>query len=112
MLLWDIDSGRRLAVLAAHRGPVWSLAWSVESAQLASGGADGTLRIWDAAAAIATAAAPPTPGAAALLGGGSCSPLGGPPSALLRTLPTRAAPVQAVRFTRANLLLAAGASHL
>lgn len=35
------------ALLRAHGGPVWALAWSPKGATLASGSADTTIRLWD-----------------------------------------------------------------
>jgi small GTP-binding protein len=46
--LWPA-SGRELAVLEGHKGPVWSVGWSPDGARLLSGGADGTVRLWEAA---------------------------------------------------------------
>jgi transcription initiation factor TFIID subunit 5 len=37
--------------MSAHRGLIHSLAWSAESSVLVSGGADSTVRIWDAKSA-------------------------------------------------------------
>ena len=38
-------------VVTGHRGGVWSVAWSPSGLQLASGGVDGVVRIWDTDAA-------------------------------------------------------------
>ena len=49
IILWDLDSGRRVKTFRGHnRGGIWSISWSVEGSVLVSGGADGTLRVWDA----------------------------------------------------------------
>ncbi|KAF2155173.1 transcription initiation factor TFIID, subunit TAF5 [Myriangium duriaei CBS 260.36] len=46
--VWDLAAGRLAKRLRGHaRCPVWSLDWSVESNVLVSGGADGTVRVWD-----------------------------------------------------------------
>lgn len=48
LIIWDLASGRLVKRMRGHgRGGVWSLAWSVESTVLVSGGADGTVRVWD-----------------------------------------------------------------
>lgn len=50
IILWDLASGRRLKRMRGHaKGGIWSLSWSVESTLLVSGGADGTVRVWDIA---------------------------------------------------------------
>ena len=49
IILWDLETGRRTKTLKGHgRGGIWSLSWSVEGTVLASGGADCTVRVWDA----------------------------------------------------------------
>jgi WD40 repeat protein len=48
--LWEAPSGRFLATLGAHEGPVWGMAISADSRLLASGGADGAVMVWDVAA--------------------------------------------------------------
>jgi WD40 repeat protein len=45
------SSGRPLAVLRGHTGAVWSVALSGDGGLLASGGADGTVRLWPLAGA-------------------------------------------------------------
>ncbi|KAI9829244.1 MAG: hypothetical protein M1819_006424 [Sarea resinae] len=48
IFLWDLASGRRTKRMRGHgKGGIWSLSWSVESTALVSGGADGTVRVWD-----------------------------------------------------------------
>ncbi|KYK57093.1 putative transcription initiation factor TFIID 100Kda [Drechmeria coniospora] len=45
---WDINKGTRIKRSRGHgRGGIWSLSFSVESNVLASGGQDGTVRLWD-----------------------------------------------------------------
>jgi transcription initiation factor TFIID subunit 5 len=48
IFLWDLEKGTRIKRCRGHgRGGIWSLSFSAESTVLVSGGADGTVRIWD-----------------------------------------------------------------
>jgi transcription initiation factor TFIID subunit 5 len=48
IILWDIAKGSMIKRCRGHgKGGIWSLSFSVESTVLCSGGADGTVRIWD-----------------------------------------------------------------
>ncbi|KND91956.1 Transcription initiation factor TFIID subunit 5 [Tolypocladium ophioglossoides CBS 100239] len=48
IFFWDINKGTRIKRSRGHgRGGIWSLGFSVESTVLASGGQDGTVRLWD-----------------------------------------------------------------
>ena len=48
IILWDLATGKELKRCKGHgKGGVWSLSFSVESTVLVSGGADGTVRVWD-----------------------------------------------------------------
>lgn len=50
IFLWDLGPGRLLKRMRGHgKGGIWSLSWSAESTVLVSGGADGTVRVWDIA---------------------------------------------------------------
>ena len=46
--LWRVDSGECL-LLEGHSGPVSQIAWSPDGTTVASGSADNTVRLWDAA---------------------------------------------------------------
>jgi WD40 repeat protein len=47
--LWDPARGSCLATLTSHRGAVWAVAWSPAGQHFASGGADGSVTVWQAA---------------------------------------------------------------
>lgn len=48
IFFWDLSKGTRIKRSRGHgKGGIWSLSFSVESTVLASGGQDGTVRLWD-----------------------------------------------------------------
>ncbi|KAG5996194.1 hypothetical protein E4U52_007134 [Claviceps spartinae] len=48
IFFWDLSKGTRIKRSRGHgRGGIWSLSFSMESTVLASGGQDGTVRLWD-----------------------------------------------------------------
>ncbi|KAL7806638.1 WD40 repeat-like protein [Trichoderma gracile] len=48
IFFWDLIKGTRIKRSRGHgKGGIWSLSFSVESNILASGGQDGTVRLWD-----------------------------------------------------------------
>jgi WD40 repeat protein len=46
--LWDLETGRELAVLAGHRMSVSALAFAANNGRIATGSWDDTVRLWDA----------------------------------------------------------------
>jgi RNA polymerase sigma factor (sigma-70 family) len=47
--LWDVGTGKVLAELKGHTGPVWHAAFAPGGKLVATGGADGIVRLWDPA---------------------------------------------------------------
>ena len=88
--VWRLASGAHLRTLRAHKGPAWCLDFSQENSLLLSAGADASMALWDVAAATSDAAA------------------AGEEPFLLRRLHTKFTALHAARFSRANLVLAAG----
>lgn len=95
IMMWDLGSGQCVTPLMGHTGCVWTLAFSCEGSLLASGSADNTVRIWDVNASSKISRAEEKNTVRRLR--------------LLKTLPTKSTPVYALRFSRRNLLFAAGA---
>jgi len=121
IILWQLANGRLMKRMRGHgRGGVWSLEWSVESTVLVSGGADGTVRVWDVQPNKESQGK--TVGE---LGTGiklDASGVGGSGVAKGKTkkdvivspdqisaFPTKKSPVYKVRFTQMNLVMAGGA---
>jgi transcription initiation factor TFIID subunit 5 len=96
ILMWDLGSGRCVTPLLGHTGCVWTLAFSGEGSLLASGSADNTVRLWDVNASGKTSRTEEKSSGKRRL-------------RLLKTLPTKSTPVYALKFSRRNLLFAAGA---
>lgn len=122
ILLWDLGPGKLLKQLRGHgKGGIWSLSWSVESTVLVSGGADLTVRVWDVnlpAKEGATAksgdgvkpdGAATTTSVTAPAGGAKKKGKGPSVSAdQISAFLTKKTPVQLVRMTNMNLILAGG----
>ncbi|KAL5198211.1 hypothetical protein ABZP36_001723 [Zizania latifolia] len=97
IMLWDLSSGRCVSPLVDHNSCVWSLVYSCEGALLASGSADCTVKLWDVASSTRAFKMDDTKG-------GSTNR-----RRILKALPTKSTPVYTLRFSRRNLLFAAGA---
>lgn len=136
ILLWDLAPGRLLKRMRGHgKGGIWSLSWCVESTVLVSGGADGTVRVWDVfgpgkepgvagkiigEAGAATkidgggaAGAASATATAAATGTGPGSKKKGKDVVVsqdqISAFPTKKSPVYKVQFTGQNLVVAGGA---
>ncbi|BAT78098.1 hypothetical protein LR48_Vigan04g224800 [Vigna angularis] len=96
IMMWDLSSGRCLTPLIGHTSCVWSLAFSSEGSILASGSADSTVKLWDVNTSTKVSRAEEKSGNANRLRS-------------LKTLATKSTPVYSLRFSRRNLLFAAGA---
>ncbi|KAK7410218.1 hypothetical protein VNO78_00827 [Psophocarpus tetragonolobus] len=96
IMMWDLSSGRCLTPLIGHTSCVWSLGFSSEGSILASGSADCTVKLWDVNSSTKVSRIEEK--------GGNANRLRS-----LKTLPTKSTPVYSLRFSRRNLLFAAGA---
>lgn len=94
--IWEVLSSTQIAHLHGHAGSVYSLDYSADGAVIATGGADSTVRIWDVAASFE---------AATCTGEQQCA------VAATHTFRTKNTPATHVRWTRRNLLMAAGSFH-
>ncbi|KAI1990692.1 Transcription initiation factor TFIID subunit 5 [Ophidiomyces ophidiicola] len=131
IFLWDLALGRLLKRMRGHgKGGIWSLSWSAESTVLVSGGADGTVRVWD----VTGPSMDPTNSQGKIIGeGGTGTKIDGTNTAASSTtqtgaasgkkkgkdvvvtpdqisaFPTKKSPVYKVQFTGMNLVIAGGA---
>ncbi|KAJ0238069.1 Transcription initiation factor TFIID subunit 5 [Hirschfeldia incana] len=96
IMMWDLSTARCITPLMGHNSCVWTLSYSGEGSVLASGSADCTVKLWDVS--------PSTKLTKAEEKNGNSNRLRS-----LRTFPTKSTPVHALRFSRRNLLFAAGA---
>ena len=124
IILWELAPGRLLKRMRGHgKGGIWSISWSVESTVLISGGADGTVRVWDVQLpndASGQGKVIGEGGAGQKLDGGAQIPVVGGAgkkkgkdvvvtSDQISAFPTKKSPVYKVKFTRQNLAIAGGA---
>lgn len=126
IILWDLGKGHRKKLMRGHgKGGIWSLSWSAESTVLASGGADGTVRIWDVESPN------DANGQGRIIGeGGAGQKIDGNAAQMqavtgagtkkkgkdvvvtsdqISAFPTKKSPVYKVKFTRGNFVVAGGA---
>jgi transcription initiation factor TFIID subunit 5 len=121
IILWDLESGKRKKRMRGHgNGGVYSLSWSAESTALISGGADGTVRIWDAIMETAETGKVIAEGGAGtkIDAGGGTGAAGGSKKGKAKeqvvtadqvhVFPTKKTPVLKAQFTRMNLAIAGG----
>jgi transcription initiation factor TFIID subunit 5 len=130
IILWDLAKGTQIKRCRGHgKGGIWSLSFSVESTVLVSGGADGTVRLWDVE--VPTDPYKNGEGDAIAAGGqadarridvaGAGTPANVPTGGSkkkgkeititpdqISAFPTKKSPVYKVKFTRMNLVLAGG----
>lgn len=132
IILWDLAKGTQIKRCRGHgKGGIWSLSFSVESTVLVSGGADGTVRVWD----VEVPTDPYKEGAGEVIGTGGqadatritgAAAAGSQPTASagvgskkkgkdititpdqISAFPTKKTPVYKVKFTRMNLIMAGG----
>ncbi|PRP87079.1 transcription factor TFIID complex subunit Taf5 [Planoprotostelium fungivorum] len=103
IMLWDLGSGRRVATFSGHKKMIWSLDFSAETSLLASGGADETVRLWDCSGSSRQ-------GQNQMMEDDDVTPATDTKtsSELIKSLPTKRTPVFHVKFTKRNMLMAAG----
>jgi WD40 repeat protein len=46
--VWDVTTRNTVVTYRGHSGAVNAVTWSPDSSQLASGGSDGTVQVWEA----------------------------------------------------------------
>ncbi|KAK3706826.1 Transcription initiation factor TFIID subunit 5 [Vermiconidia calcicola] len=124
IVLWSLPTGRLIKRMRGHgRGGIWSLDWSVESSVLVSGGADGTVRVWDVQenkelqqgkVVGEGGAGTKIDGAGGAVGGAAVAKSKAKKDVVvspdqISAFPTKKSPVYKVRFTQMNLVMAAGA---
>lgn len=120
IILWNLATGRLMKRMRGHaRGGIWSLNWSVESTVLVSGGADGTVRVWDVQANKEGQGKVVGEGGAGTkidgaVGGGAGTKNKTKKDVVvspdqISAFPTKKSPVYKARFTQMNLVLAGGA---
>jgi transcription initiation factor TFIID subunit 5 len=94
IIVWDLGEAKILGELQGHLKPVWSLSFSNDASNLlATGGADGTVRIWDYKSVVS-------------------SDKDQTKSVPLVDWVTKRTSVIALRFTSRNLLMGVGAHNI
>ncbi|GMH24473.1 hypothetical protein Nepgr_026316 [Nepenthes gracilis] len=96
IMMWDLATGRCVTPLVGHTSCIWSLTFSGEGSLLASGSADCTVKLWDVNASTKLTRTDESKV-------GNSGRLRS-----LKALPTKSTPVYSLRFSRRNLLFAAG----
>ena len=121
IILWSLPTGRLIKRMRGHgRGGIWSLDWSVESTVLVSGGADGTVRVWDVQPNKESQGKVVGEGGAgnkidgATVGAGAVTKSKAKKDVVvspdqISAFPTKKSPVYKARFTQMNLVMAGGA---
>ena len=118
IILWSLPTGRLIKRMRGHgRGGIWSLDWSVESTVLVSGGADGTVRVWDVQPNKESQGKVVGEGGAGtkIDGSGAVAVTKGKAKKdvvvspdQISAFPTKKSPVYKARFTQMNLVMAGG----
>jgi transcription initiation factor TFIID subunit 5 len=131
IILWDLAKGTQIKRCRGHgKGGIWSLSFSVESSVLVSGGADGTVRVWDievpsdpykngdgeVIGASGQADATRVNGTTSANQAGAATGVGGKKKGKdtmitpdqISAFPTKKTPVYKTKFTRMNLVMAGG----
>lgn len=125
IILWDLAPGKLIKRMRGHgKGGIWSVSWSAESTVLISGGADGTVRVWDVLLpndANGQGKVVGESGAGPKMEGSAQIPAVGVAgskkkgkevivtSDQISAFPTKKSPVYKVKFTPQNLAIAGGA---
>ncbi|KAI4190343.1 MAG: hypothetical protein L6R41_000869 [Letrouitia leprolyta] len=125
IILWDLAPGKLFKRMRGHgKGGIWSLTWSVESTVVMSGGADGTVRVWDVQLPNDAGgqgkvvgeggAGQKIDGAASVANVSGAGGKKKPKEVMVTSdqisaFPTKKSPVYKVMFTQQNLVLAGGA---
>merc|ERR1711870_50830 len=95
IISWDIGKAKIKGELNGHLAPIWSLSFADSSPNfLASGGEDGTVKIWDCSLACTSVQ----------------NQILSPKNGLLANWTTEKTSVYSLKFTTRNLLMGAGVS--
>eukprot|EP01103_Thecamoeba_quadrilineata_P012702 TRINITY_DN3335_c0_g1_i2.p1 TRINITY_DN3335_c0_g1~~TRINITY_DN3335_c0_g1_i2.p1 ORF type:complete len:422 (-),score=60.83 TRINITY_DN3335_c0_g1_i2:110-1375(-) len=113
VILWDIGSGKKIKTLQGHKKTIWSLDFSAEGSVLASGSADNTICLWDinkarSGSTLNLNLQADNPSLLKLNNNTNNKESSTSIGDMLAMFATKKTPVCSVKFTRRNLLLAAG----